>query len=167
MHTWIEHLKNNDYLKVQELVQKGEDVNATNESGETVLMYAMRSHCDFKILTLLMESGADIYALDNEGVSVFDTAITYNNIAMVNYFLEKGVDVNKTERKSGFTPLMCASAYGRKDIVKILLDKGADKNASDRQGFSATDFARKMNKKSILELLSYDENAPKNTGFVK
>lgn len=167
MNIWIEHLKNNDYKKIKELLENSEDVNAQNESGETVLMYAIRSHCDFKILTLLIESGADIYALDHEGVSVFDTAITYNNIAMINYFLDKGIDVNKTERKSGFTPLMCASSFGRKEIVKLLLDKGADKNASDKQGFTAIDFSRKMNKKSILELLGYDENVPKNTAFVK
>ncbi len=167
MHTWTEHLKNNDYLKVQELINNGENSNASNESGETVLIYAIRTHCDFKILKLLIEGGADIYALDNEGVSVFDTAITYNNIAMVKYFLDKGIDVNKTQRKSGFTPLMCASSFGRKEIVKLLLDKGADKNASDKQGFTATDFSRKMNKKSILEILGYDETMPKNTSFVR
>jgi ankyrin repeat protein len=59
------------------------------------------------------------------------------------------------------------SSFGRKEIVKLLLDKGADKNASDKQGFTATDFSRKMNKKSILEILGYDETMPKNTSFVR
>lgn len=167
MHSWMEHLKNNDFVKVQELVQNGEDVNETNESGESVLMYAIRSHCDFKLLSQLMHSGADVFAVDFEGVSVFDMAITYNNIAMLNYIIDKGVDVNQTQRKSGFTPLMCAACYGRNEVVNILLEKGADKNALDAKGLSATDFARKMNKKSILKLLNYDENAAKNTVYAR
>lgn len=168
MNTWIEHLRRNDYEKIASLIAEHEDVNALNEeSGESVLMYAIRYRCDRKVLDLLIESGADIYALDHEGVSVFDMAITYNNIDMVNYFLDKDIDVNATQRKSGFTPLMCASAYGRSEIVRLLLDKGADKEAMDVKGFTATDFSRKMNKKSVLVLLDYDENAPKNTSYAK
>jgi ankyrin repeat protein len=167
MNIWIEHLKNNDYAKLQELIDNGEDLNAANESGESVLMYAIRSHCDFNLLMLLVESGADAFALDFEGVSVFDMAITYNNLPMVNYFLDRGIDVNQTQRKSGFTPLMCASCYGRNEIVKLLLKNGVDKDALDAKGLSATDFARKMNKKSILKLLDYDENAPKNISYAR
>jgi ankyrin repeat protein len=167
MNTWIEHLKNNDYKKVQQLLNSGEDVNETNESGESVLMYAIRSHCDYELLMLLVQSGADIYAIDHEGVSVFDMAITYNNVAMVEFFLEKNIDVNATQRKSGFTPLMCASCYGRGEIVQLLLQNNADKDAIDMKGLTATEFARKMNKKSVLRLLDYDANAPKNTVYAR
>ena len=66
-------------------------------------------------------------------------------------------------QKSGFTPLMCAACYGRTEIAKILLENDADKDVADSKGITATDFARKINKKSILQLLDYDENAPKNT----
>jgi ankyrin repeat protein len=62
---------------------------------------------------------------------------------------------------------MCAACYGRNEVVKILLESGADKEATDTKGLSATDFARKMNKKSILKLLDYDENAPKNTTYAR
>ena len=163
MNKWIEVLKNNNLSEVKFLEASGEDINDANESGESVLAYALRSHCHFDILMFLVEAGADIYDFDDEGVSIFDMAITYNNIKMVEFFLDKGIDVNMTHRKSGFTPLMCAACYGRTEIVKILLENDADKNAKDIKGFTATDFARKMNKKSILQLLDYDENAPKNT----
>lgn len=168
MNTWIEHLRHNDYQSIEALIARQEDVNAQNEeSGESVLMYAIRCRCDQKLLDLLIKNGADTYALDHEGVSVFDMAITYNNIYMVNYFLDQGIDVNATQRRSGFTPLMCASAYGRSQIVRLLLDKGADKDAIDAKGLTAIDFSRKMNKKSVLALLDYDENAPKNTSYAR
>jgi ankyrin repeat protein len=153
MNTWIEPLKHNDQKKVKELVESGEDVNATNESGESVLMYALRSHCDDELISYLIQSGADIFATDHEGVSVFDMAITYNNIKMVKYLLDKGVDVNTTHRKSGFTSLMCASCYGRLEIAKLLLENGAKVKTADFSGLNAVDYSRKMNKKSIYSLL--------------
>ena len=167
MNKWTEILKNNDYLNVKKLIKSGADVNDANEAGESVLAFAIRSYCDFDILMLLVENGADIYDFDEEGVSIFDMAITYNNIDMVNFILQKGLDVNKTTRKSGFTPLMGATCYGRLEIVKILLENGANQNFKDSKGFTAIDFARKMNKKSILKLLDYDENTPVNTNYAR
>jgi ankyrin repeat protein len=62
---------------------------------------------------------------------------------------------------------MAAACYGRVEILKLLLEHNADKNVLDSKGFSAIDFARKMNKKTILELLKYDENSPQNRGYAR
>ncbi len=161
MYRWLELLKNNDYIGVKKYLKEGGDINESNDLGEGVLSCALRSGCDNDLIMLLIENYADIFDFDDEGVSVFDMAITYNNIEIVEYILQKGMDVNKTTRKSGLTPLMTASCYGRIEIVKILLHSGADENTVDLKGFRAYDFARKMNKKSVLELLNYDENNPK------
>jgi ankyrin repeat protein len=118
-------------------------------------------------LMLLIENGADIFHTDDEGVSVFDIAITYDNLEFVKYLVANGRDVNETLRRSGFTPLMAAACYGRVEIAKYLLKEGANQYAQDLKGFTAIDFARKMNKKSILALLDYDPNAPQNTGYAR
>lgn len=167
MNKWIELLKNNDYLGVKKYIKEGADVNDATESGESVLAYAIRQGCDIELLMLLIENGADVFDFDEEGVSIFDMAITYDNIDMVNYIIEKGIDVNSTKRRSGFTPLMAAVSYGRGRIVKILLENGADQESTDSKGFRAVDFARKMNKKSILELLDFDESSPRNTSYAR
>ncbi len=167
MNKWLELFKNDDYLGIKKYIKSGGDLQECNDLGEGVLACALRAGCDFDTLMLLVESGADIFEFDDEGVSVFDIAITYNNIKMINYMLQQGVDVNKTNRRSGFTALMAAACYGRVEIAKILLENGADQNVRDSKGFSAVDFARKMNKKSVLELLDYDENAPKNTDYAR
>lgn len=164
---WIEILKKNDYLNVKKYIKEGGDVNEQNDAGESVLSHAIRYHCDYEILMLLIESGADIYDFDDEGVSVFDMAITYTNIPLVLFMIEQGINVNKTQRRSGFTPLMAAACYGRIEIAKILLEHGANKDLVDFKGFTATDFARKMNKKSILELLEFDPNAPINKNYAR
>jgi len=167
MNKWLELFKTNDYLGVKKYLKDGGDLQETNEVGESVLACALRAHCDMDFLMLLIESGADKFDFDDEGVSIFDMAITYNNIEMVEYLIQEGIDINNTNRRSGFTPLMGAACYGRVEIAKILIDNNADQEATDSKGFSAIDFARKMNKKSVLELLNYDANSPKNNAFAR
>ena len=154
-------------MSVKKYIKDGGDVNEANETGESVLAYAVRSRCDMDLLMLLVENGADLYDFDDEGVSIFDMSITYNNIEMVEYIIEQGIDVNFTQRRSRFTPLMAAASYGRADIAKLLIKQGADQNVVDEKGFSAIDFARKMNKKSVLEILDYDKNSPRNKAYTR
>ncbi|WP_297483973.1 ankyrin repeat domain-containing protein [Sulfurimonas sp.] len=167
MNKWLELLKNDDYLGIKKYIKSGGDLSQTNELSESVLACALRAGCDIETLMLLIESGADIFDFDDEGVSIFDMAVTYDNKEMLLYLIEQGKNVNETTRKSGFTALMAAACYGRIEIAQILLDNGADTNAKDSKGFTAVDFARKMNKKSILSLFEYDENTPKNTAYAR
>ena len=155
MTKWLELLKRNDYLGIKRYILEGGNVNEKSETGESVLAYALRYGCDKDIVELLIQSGADVRDVDNEGVSIFDMAITYDNLELVKRFVEEGIyDVNETRRKSGFTPLMCAVCYGRVEVVKYLLQKGANRDARDCMGLSAEDFAHKVNKKTMIKLLS-------------
>jgi ankyrin repeat protein len=167
MNKWLELLKKDDYLGIKKYIKNGANIEETNEAGESVLACALRARCDFDTLMLLIDNGADKFDFDDEGVSIFDMAITYDNIKMVEYLLEQGVDINTTSRRSGFTALMAAACYGRVEIVQILIKRGANQNATDSKGFKAVDFARKMNKKSILALLDFDESDPKNTAYAR
>ena len=167
MHTWLELFKNNDYMGVKKYLKTGADLEETNEGGESVLACALIAKCDLDIVMLLIDSAADVFDFDDEGVSIFDLAVTYDNITIVKYILEKGIDVNSTQRRSGFTSLMAASCYGRFEMAKLLLENGANQNMQDLKGFTAIDFARKMNKKSILALFDVDENAPVNKGVAR
>jgi len=167
VNRWIELLKNDNYLGIKKYIKNGGDLSETNETGESVLAYSLREHCNIETIMLLIDKGADVFEFDDEGVSIFDMSITYGNIDMFNYLLEKGVDINATTRRSGFTPLMAAVCYGRIDIVKILISKGVKQEVKDLKGFRAIDFARKMNKKSILKLLDFDDNEVVNMGYAR
>ena len=167
MNKWLELLKNDDFIGIKKYLKEGADLDACNEHGESVLASALRAKCDIDLIMLLIESGADIFDFDEEGVSIFDMAITYDNRDIVEYIISKGIDINKTTRRSGFTSLMAAACYGRVEIAKILLDNGANQEIKDSKGFKASDFARKMNKKSILDILDYDENALQNRDYAR
>ncbi|HUH41641.1 MAG TPA: ankyrin repeat domain-containing protein [Sulfurimonas sp.] len=167
MNKWIEFLKKNDLVGIKKYVNDGADINEANENGESVLASSLRYRCDFDLITLLIEAGADIFDFDEEGVSIFDMAITYDNMEVVKYLISQGVDVNTTQRRSKFTPLMAAVCYGRVEMVEFLVEQGANPDAVDAKGISVIDFARKMNKKTILKLLNYDEKAPINKNYAR
>ncbi len=153
MEQWIELLKANNYLGIKQYLKNGGNPNEEEENGESVLCFAMRYHCDQEILDLIIDQGGDTLHSDNEGVSVFDVAVTYNNLPIIERLIQEGFDINTSTRRSGFTPLMGAVCYGRVEVIQKLLDMGVDVNARDGHGFGAIDFARKMHKKSILALL--------------
>jgi ankyrin repeat protein len=154
---WTTLLQENDYIGIKQYLKEGADINDCTENDENVISCAFRYRCDNEIIELLVEHGADIDDYDNEGVSVFECAITYNNLKFVEYMIERGVDVNATHRRSGFTPLMAATCYGRTKMLKLILAAGADKERRDNKGYSAYDFARKLQKKSMLALLEGDD----------
>ncbi len=153
---WLTLLQNNDYIGIKQYLNGGADVNECTETEENVISCALRFRCDHEIIELLIKHGADVDACDSEGVSVFECAITYNNLAFVEYMIARGVNVNETRRKSGFTPLMAATCYGRAKMLELILQAGADKNRLDNRGYSAHDFARKMQKKSMIALLEQE-----------
>ena len=155
MEKWLRSIKENDYLKIKALIKEyADELNSCfNDHGESILALAIRYRCDDEILELLVKSGADIYRVDDEGVGILDFAATHNNFFMVKYLVEQGFDVNKTKRKSGFTPLMCAICYDNPQMATLLLDLGADINGVDSKGFSAYMFANKMKKKNMIKLL--------------
>ncbi len=153
MTKWIGLLQNNDYIGVKQYLRADADVNGHNENDESVLALAIKYKCDDDLIALLITKGADTDDFDSEGVSIFDYAVTYNNVSLVQKMITEGIDVSRTNRKSRFTPLMAAVCYGREELVILLLKHGADINAIDSKGFTAIDFARKMRKYSMLEML--------------
>lgn len=153
MSHWSTLLHSNDYLGLKKHLKNGADVNEKGEQGESVLSQAIRLRCDEELLELLVDAGADLFDVDEEGVSVFDVAVTYNNPMMVKRIIDAGIDVNETRRNSGFTPLMAAVCYNRREIVELLLDNGADKSLRDRLGLTGADYAKKTHRKQMLKLL--------------
>ena len=155
----VKAIENDDYLGVKQAIKKGADLeqiveNELNENEESLLFYALHRKCSLDIILLLMESGADIYKCDCEGVSFLDEAIVTGNLELVRMLIEeKGMDVNKTVRKSGFTPLMQAACYGYTDIVQFLLDKGADIEARDNADLDVIDYAKKLQRKRMQKFL--------------
>jgi ankyrin repeat protein len=154
-----EALRNDDYLRIKQAIKNGVDLeqiveNERNENEESLIFYALHHRCSFDTVKLLIESGVDIFKCDEQGVSLLDEAIVTGDLELVRYLVdEKGMDVNKTQRKSGFTPLMQAASYGYTDIVRYLLEKGADIDARDSSNLNVIDYTKKLQRKNMQKFL--------------
>lgn len=102
---------------VRLMIEKGANVNAIGDIGETPLQFAIIND-DLDIVKLLVENGANINA--------FVPTLTYNVESRTLKELKELPIIGPLS-----TPLMTAAALGNKDIVQFLLEHGADPFVSD------------------------------------
>lgn len=117
------------------LLDKGADVNAKNNYGDTLLMQvATTGHTN--TVELLLDKGADINAKDSFGKTALMSAARFGNVEIIKLLLDKGANVNAKDNL-GETALMSAAESGDTNAVEIVLARGADINAVDADGLTA------------------------------
>jgi ankyrin repeat protein len=111
------------------LIEKGADVNATNNGGATALM---RAAGDTAKIKLLVNKGANVNARSALGNTPLILAARANPSAeAVKLLIEHGAEVNATNT-FGATAIQTAAASGDLETVRILIKNGADVNAHSR-----------------------------------
>ncbi len=119
-------VKKSDLPKVQALLAKGANPNASLENGYTPLMEAVdcRSGLSMPIVQALLAKGANVNAKTRDGRVVMHSAVYTRSYALIQALIRKGANVNVPE-EYGQTPLERSVAMGDVAIVKLLLDSGA------------------------------------------
>lgn len=121
-------------------LERGADVHVKDiRSKETPLMKAIENkHTEIGIM--LLENGASPNDKDKDGVPLFLKAITTRDKALIQKFLEKGVNVNVRDN-SGNTALRILSdhlfVWNLEEIpaiAELLLSYGAEVNAQNNDG---------------------------------
>ena len=140
-------IEDNDINKVKNFVIYVTDINAKyniwslhdrvfeidDMLGKTALVCASEKGY-LEIVKCLVEHGTDINDEDCGGLSALTTAVMYNHLEIVKYFIEeKGMNINHKGSKS-WTILMAASVNGHLNIVKYLVEHGADINSKKDNG---------------------------------
>ena len=118
--------------KIKDMIDAGADVNARDAHGNTPLMYA-RSIAYFShemesalpLVKLMVESGADVYALNGDGMNILEQAACQKDIAdsaVLQYLRSLGLEMTLNGQ--------LAEACADNDVprVKELLAAGADPN---------------------------------------
>ncbi|HQP04983.1 MAG TPA: ankyrin repeat domain-containing protein, partial [Bacteroidales bacterium] len=129
--------KEGSFEIAQLLIEKGANVNARNEYGETPLHFASKEG-SFEIAQLLIERGANV----NAKAKYSHTPLHYASegyLDIAKLLIEKGADVNAKisddlRYYAGYTPLHFASKEGSFEIAQLLIEKGADVNAKNEFG---------------------------------
>ncbi len=142
---------------VELLLQKGMDQRALNEAifraieYQPMMLYKesgkVTSPPEYadpfaETVKSLLDKGADINALDEEGATPLIEAAGFGRLAIVKMLLQRGANL-ETRSNSGGTALHaaacdCALATmpDTYDVVKLLLEKGANINARDNEGYT-------------------------------
>ncbi len=118
----------NNYEMCSYLLKKGLDVNNNNYKYQmTPLHVALENRrIDFKIIDLLINSGADLNKEAKNGITPIFLALGKNKQDIINLLVKKGADINK-KNALGNTPLHSACKEGLGGIDP-LIKNGAELN---------------------------------------
>ncbi|XP_032249090.1 LOW QUALITY PROTEIN: 2-5A-dependent ribonuclease [Halichoerus grypus] len=121
-------VKDEDIKLVQQLLERGADVNFQDEWGWSPLHNAVQS-CQEDMVDLLLRYGADPCLKKKNEATPFIIAGIVGNVKLLKLFLSKGADVNECDA-NGFTAFMEAAVNGRDKALKFLYENGAKVNLS-------------------------------------
>lgn len=162
------------------LLDKGLDVNARGDSGNTALMFAaLRETPD--VMACLLAAGADVNAVNNNGKTVFMNAVEFHSLAggLANAaaLLAAGADVNAADREGRTALLAAAREQKNPEVISFLLANGADANvrasnsettltALFRQQWGETEHENLLQCMELLLAAGADVNAATRSGTV-
>ena len=142
---------------VKILIDNGADVNVQRSNGTTALMAACSAGY-FEIVKTLVLNGADLEAKTDEATALY-FAVEGKHIKIVQYLLDRNVNVNYRILPSGFSPLMKAANDGSVEIVKLLLKHNANINLRNNELKTALDIAELKGQTEIAKLIKNNNSS--------
>lgn len=151
----IEAAKSKDTATLKLFLQRGLDVNAKDNNGNTALTEAsLRGNLE--AVKLLLAAGADPKAKTNAPTMTFalNLATMRSSASVVRELIKAGADVNAAD-SSGVTPLMWAAYSERKgtEVLNLLLAAGANTDAKNKAGETVMDWAARNGETAIAARL--------------
>jgi len=122
-------VRNNDEETVLMLINKGANVNYSPCEKESILLLALQSAYDGNIPRILIENGADVNGIVDNGFSqIAGEIVLYKKWALLLLAIDHGLDVNAKFSYEGINSciLFHAALCGEWNIVRLLLERGAE-----------------------------------------
>ncbi|XP_031623295.1 ankyrin-1-like isoform X2 [Contarinia nasturtii] len=150
---------------IEELLQKGTDINITDHNGRTPLFTAAQNGRHL-IVEFLINNGADINLKDYYGEAPIHTATSEGHKRVVEILIKNGANTNiKDDNRRA--PINIATQKDYERIAELLLKNGANANNQDKDGVTALFTAASFGRDRLVQMLlehGANVNLPNNRG---
>jgi ankyrin repeat protein len=134
----IKAVREGNLSAIQDLVQRGADINEKDGNGKTMVMLALhRDHPE--VAAWLIERGVSVDEKDKDGNTALMRATGHVEIARLVF--DKGAKVDEADNY-GVTALMFGAQLGAEEYMRLLIERGADIDRKSNNGATVHDFAR-------------------------
>lgn len=133
----------------QILATNPEIVNLGDKWGFTAL-HNMMSEDQYEILQYLIDHGANVNCVNDEGIAPLHLACYVENAKLL---LEAGAEIDQPDNQ-GRTPLHIHAAEGNKsiEIIEFLIQRGARTDIKDKFGMLPIDISVSREDKKVIKI---------------
>ena len=155
---------NNNLEIMKFLFEHGVDINADGKPGWTALMHSVDSR-DLNMTNFLLDKGVSVdHVSVEELVECFEKAATNNNLEIIKFLFEHGVNISREKLANSLT---IAAENNNLEIVEFLLKQGVDVNATGKFSWTVLMHAVRSGNSKMVRLLldsGADVNAVSSEG---
>ncbi|WP_066222495.1 ankyrin repeat domain-containing protein [Formosa haliotis] len=150
--------KSGNIKMLNQLIEKGVDYKTLNNEGGNAMIFASaggrRGNTNgLDVFKFLESKGIKANVKTTKGLTpLHGLASGSKDIAVINYFLDKGVDVNQADQ-NGNTPFLNAASRNNLEIVTLLQKHVKDVNLTNKKGESALALAVQGNTTDVVSFL--------------
>lgn len=146
-------VKEADYTKMAEKLNKGANINARNAEGIPTIVVASDTG-SARLIRYLLENGANPNAsITSSDETALMRRADAGDMDSINILLEFGADINYANN-TGETALMRAIRSRKRHVIRGLVDAGADLNKSDYTGRTAIDYAEETRSSRVIKIIT-------------
>jgi hypothetical protein len=120
-------------------------IKTTNEQGDTLLSLALKCKASTGVIKMILEAKASPVIADAEGILPL-SRVSEQSCDQVKLLLEYKADPNQRMGVAGWTPLMRATCFGKKNLARQLLSVRADPSL--------------RSEKFVMEYVGFSRNSP-------
>ncbi|MNN10791.1 Ankyrin repeats (3 copies) [compost metagenome] len=136
-------------------IEAGEDINAKDQTGQSVL--SIVSKCRVDLVKTLLEHGANVNQPDSNMTTPLHWAVEYDNTEIVDLLLQYGASTRAVDSFQE-TPLHWAAWTGHYKSAKSILEHDPFIHHINHIGFTPMDLAIQQGHTAMIELLNNYQN---------
>ncbi|MDH1791537.1 ankyrin repeat domain-containing protein [Stenotrophomonas sp. GD03819] len=111
--------------RVQALLEGGANINHADKNGVTPLLSALEARRPTEFIEALVEAGADLNAVSNDGQGVLCWSTAEGDVENTKLLIALGADINAVSN-TGMSVLNYCARFEQFECARVLLDAGAD-----------------------------------------